>query len=123
MTTSGVVRVETFAQYDGFFRDAICKKLGTDAPALKVLEVKRTPLTDEDRIALAANNMNDKMITISGALGLNDIDRRVFEVVIEEGLSIAQDTELADSLAHQCFVCVNQMKKDRAKGYGVHHVN
>jgi hypothetical protein len=125
MSGSGVVKVETLEQYDAFFRAAVMNKLGKDREALKLFEVKWAELSDQDRKDLVANGMSPKLVNIAGALGLDDsgIGWRAFSVQIEEGLSHEQDAELADSLAHQCLVCVAQMKREHKKGGAVHHVN
>jgi len=124
MSSSGVVAVESVEQYIEFFRAAIQAKLGKDREALKAFDVTRYQPTTADQKQLTAAGMGN-ILNVNGALGLDDsgVNWRAFSVQIEEGLSKDQDTELADSLAHQCLICVAQMKKIAKAGGNVHHVN
>ncbi len=124
MSDSGIIKVESVEQYTEFFRGAILEKLDDDREALKAFEVSRfQPDGQQQRDLLAAGLGN--LININGALGLDDsgANWRAFSVQIEEGLSADQDAAMADSLAHQCLICVAQMKKENAAGASVHHVN
>ena len=124
MSDAGVVKVESVEQYTEFFRGAILEKLEGDREALKAFEVSRFQPDSQQRRDLKAAGVGN-LINISGALGLDDsgANWRAFSVQVEEGLSASQDTEMAESLAHQCLICVAQMKKENAKGASLHHVH
>jgi len=124
MNSSGVLKVESFASYEQLFLEAIKKELGPDRGTLKAFEVKYAELTPDERRGLTEKGMADRLISISGALGLDDsgINWRVFNVNVEEGLSIAEDAAMALTLAQQCAACVADMKAVQKTGVAVHHV-
>lgn len=95
-------------------RDAILEKLGPDRDALKAFDVTAFIPENAEQIE-ALNRIGGKMFVAKGALALDDsgINMRVFSVNIEEGMSERQDREVADALAHQCLICVAQMKRER----------
>lgn len=124
MNDSGIIKVESVEQYKNLFYNAIMKKLGKDREALKAFDISRYKPVNGEQKALADAGVGS-LIEIKGALGLDDsgVNWRVFSVQVEEGLSAAQDEEMAESLAHQCLICVAQMKKENAKGASLHVVH
>ena len=112
---SGVVDViATMDQYSQKLYDAIMEKLGDDKAALKAFDVGEyvapNAQAQEDYMRLGK-----RLFNVVGALGLNDDGTgwKAFNVQIEEGLSVEQDAAVAESLAHQCLICVSKMKRER----------
>lgn len=103
---------------ENLIRQKIYARLGQDRDALKAFEVKVFEPQNAEQAALLERTGG--LIQITGALGLNDSGPgwKVFDVNIEQNLSVREDNEVADALAFRCFQCVERMKNDLKKNRG-----
>ena len=113
MSGSGVVRVDaTIEAFESLLLAKVYETLGEDKPALKAFEVGWFAPEPED--VAEYKKLGKRLFVVQGALGLNDGGQnwRAFNFQMEEGWSAEEDDSGAEQLAHQCKICVAQMKKE-----------
>lgn len=109
-----VVALSDISGLHNLFYQTIIAKLGEDKDALAPDKFEVSiyePKTVEEAKQIA--RMGKRLFEVKGFLKIDDSgDGRFFGFTMEEGLTDAEDREIADQLAHQCLACVAEMRRE-----------